>query len=128
MKWLNDLFDGFFERHSERVRVQHEHELELLRLEQEHELELRVCHSCEALKTQIEAQNLLIRELTKKEPVVEIERHAPQPIYSRHKPWRVRRQELEKADKELAEKLKKEKLAAAEITVDNLEKELADAN
>lgn len=95
-----------------------------LQLEREHELELRVCQSCETLKTQLEFQNQLIRELTSREITEEtIPAHNNhQPISPRHKPWAVRRAELEKADRELSRKLREEKLN--EVTVDSLDEEL----
>jgi hypothetical protein len=90
----------------------------------EHELELRVCQSCETLKTQLEAQNQIIRDLISQnnprtEP--EVERDF-KPILPKHKPWSVRRAELERADRVKAEELRTSK--RKEITADNLEEEL----
>lgn len=92
-------------------------------LQREHDLELRVCQSCETLKTQIEFQNQLIAALTRP-PETETTTVANnfQPIMPKHKPWSVRRAELEQQDRLLAQRLKSEKLQ--EITVDNLEAEL----
>jgi thioredoxin-related protein len=77
-----------------------------------------VCHSCETLKTQIEFQNQLIRELTKPQVAVEeIENKDYKPISAKHKPWSVVRAELEKKDRELSSRLVHEK----EVTVENLD-------
>lgn len=89
----------------------------------EHELELRVCQSCETLKMQLEAQNQIIRELIAK-PVVE-EQSEPEnfkPIMPRHKPWSVRRAELELADRLKAAELRATR--TEEVTIENLEQEL----
>lgn len=99
------------------------HKIDVLNIKNEHQLELKICQSCEILKTQLEAQNLLIRELTRPvETIVEEKRPTPQPI-NNHVPWRVRRAELEAADKKRAAELVKER----EITADNLEQELQNA-
>lgn len=93
----------------------------------EHELELRVCQSCETLKTQLEFQNQLIRELTR--PPVNIIEDIPitshKPIFPGHKPWALTKFELEKKDRELAAALRAKK--AEEITADNLEAQLPNA-
>lgn len=106
------------------IRESRAHELEVIKLNHEHELELqeyeqqsRVCQSCEALKIQLEVQNQLIRELTKK-PVASISDEtsaAHQAILPKHKPWSVRRNELERADRQRAEELK------AQVTSENLD-------
>ena len=91
--------------------------------QREHDLELRVCQSCETLKTQLEFQNQIIRELTRKpEPEVTTDANNFRPIMPKHKPWRVKQMELEKQDRELAARLKADK--EKEITLDNLDSEL----
>lgn len=111
MNWLFKLIDDW-----------RQYRITILNLKNEHRLEMRVCHSCETLKAQLEAQNQLIRELTKPlEQVSEIKQSVPQPIHN-HKPWRVRRAQLESADRKRAEELIKNK--EAEITADSLESEL----
>lgn len=97
-------------------------------LQREHELEMRVCHSCETLKSQLEFQNQLIREMMRPKEelnrVVEEVNH--QPIPPRHIPWTVTRNRLQREDRELAERLKAEKAAGvAEITQDDLDAEIA---
>lgn len=93
-------------------------------LEREHDLERRVCQSCETLKSQLEFQNQLIRELTRiEEPTPQETVSRPhQPIRRTFTPWRVKRAELEQADRKQNEAL----LAAKhrEITADNLDEEL----
>lgn len=101
------------------------HKIDVLNIKNEHQLELKVCQSCEILKAQLEAQNLLIRELTRPvETVAEEKRATPQPI-NNHVPWRVRRGQLEAAERKRAEKLLAER--EREITADNLEQELQNA-
>lgn len=91
--------------------------------EREHALELRVCQSCEALKTQLEFQNLLIKELTRRpEPESNASTENLKPIVPKHIPWAVRRAQLEKEDRELASRLRMEK--QREVTADNLDEEL----
>lgn len=99
------------------------HQLELLRLKNEHELEMKVCHSCETLKTQLEAQNILIRELTKKPEPIEIPIETHQPIRPKHKPWSVVQQQLEREDRKMAAKLKEE-ITKQPLTADDIEREL----
>lgn len=110
------------EYNEEVLRREREHELRILELDNEFELESKVCHSCETLKTQIEFQNLLIQELTRKDiPEIKTETQDLKPISTtRHIPWTVRRAQLEKQDRELAQKLRSEK----EITIENLDSEL----
>ena len=91
----------------------------------EHELELRVCQSCETLRTQLEFQNQLIRELTSRPESEVTEPSSHKPILPKHKPWAVKRAELEQQDRELAKRLREQK--QEEITIDNLEAELANA-
>lgn len=93
-----------------------------MQLKHEQTLELRVCQSCETLKTQLEFQNILIRELTQRvepeiTPTTEFK-----PITPKHIPWAVKRAQLEKEDRELAARLRSEK--QKEVTVDNLDEEL----
>lgn len=106
-------------------RLLHEwrqHKINMLNIKNEHELEMSHCASCEILKAQLEAQNQIIRELTKPlEEVGEIRKSAPQPI-TNHIPWRVRRAQIESADKKRAAELKEQR--EREITADNLEAEL----
>jgi hypothetical protein len=84
---------------------------------------MRVCQSCETLKQQLEFQNQLIRELSNPIPIpVEVNTEKFEPIKPKFIPWSVRRAQLQKEDRTLAEKLKKEK--EAEITADDLDKEL----
>lgn len=97
----------------------HEQEMELLELKNAHEKDMSICQSCEVLKTQLEVQNELIRNLTKRE----IQESEPvtagnhKPIMPKFKPWAVRRAELEQADREKARILREE---AEEITLENL--------
>lgn len=112
MKWLERLLYEW-----------RQHRINILNIKNEHQLEMKVCHSCEVLKAQLEAQNLLIRDLTRPlETITEVKRETPQPI-NNHIPWRVRRAQIEAADRKRAEELIKER----EITADNLEQELQDA-
>lgn len=107
------------------IEKKREHELEIIRLNNEHQLEIRVCQACETLKTQLEAQNLLIRELTRNktesEPVKDYSQNKP--IMPRHKPWSIVQQELQRADRELAAKLREE-ASKVPITENDIEKEL----
>lgn len=94
-----------------------------IELRHEQELELRVCQSCETLKTQLEFQNQLIRELTRRPEEIIQGSEDLKPIAPKFIPWAVRRAALEKEDRELASRLRMEK--QAEITKDNLDAELA---
>jgi hypothetical protein len=117
---LTHALHHLFNPHCSHCESLRERDIELKR---EHELELRVCQSCETLKTQLEFQNQLIRELTAK-PINEVQ-STPEdfkPILPKHKPWSVRRNELERADRELAKKLRGDK--ERQITADNLDEEL----
>lgn len=91
-------------------------------LSHEQALELRVCHSCETLKSQLEFQNLLIRELTHKSETEIVNTGEFKPIAPKHIPWAVRRAQLEREDRELAARLRMEK--NKEITENDLDAEL----
>lgn len=94
-----------------------------LQLEREHELNKRVCQSCETMKTQLEFQNVLIRELTRRpEPESITSTDNLRPITPKHIPWAVKRAQLEKQDRDLAARLRAEK--QKEVTADNLDEEL----
>ncbi len=111
MNWLERFLNGW-----------HQRRIDILNIKNEHALELKVCQSCEPLKAQLEAQNLLIRELTKQpETPAELKKETPQPI-TNHIPWRVRREQLQAADRRRAEELIKNK--EAEITAESLDAEL----
>ena len=69
------------------------------------------CYSCETLKIQLEQANSLIKSLT--ESIIQRDKPAPveynpqpladpKPMMNRHKPWVIRRQELEAEDREKA--------------------------
>jgi hypothetical protein len=93
-----------------------------MELRHEQKLELRVCQSCETLKSQLEFQNLLIRELTHRSETEVVNSDNFKPIAPKHIPWAVRRAQLEREDRELAARLRAEK--TREVTADNLDAEL----
>lgn len=96
--------------------------------QREHELELRVCQSCETLKTQLEFANSIIRELTRPQVVTEETPDTSnlKPIVSaKHKPWAVVRASLERADKIKAQELKQQR--QVEINLDNLDEVVAES-
>ena len=90
----------------------------------EQESSRRVCPSCETLKTQLEFQNQLIRELTRPPENSELAQDVSEykPIQPKHKPWSVKQAELEFADRKLAAELRQKKIE--EITADNLDAEI----
>lgn len=106
------------------IEKSRQHQLEVIRLNNEHQLEMRVCHACETLKTQLEAQNLLIRELTRKSESEPVRNLTPdKPILPRHRPWSVVQQQLQKEDRALASRLREE-ASKVPITENDIEKEL----
>lgn len=124
LKKLAHALHHLFNPHCELCDSLRQSELERQR---EHDLELRVCQSCEALKTQLEFQNQVIKDLIRQpEPQTTEDVSNFKPIMPKHKPWRVRQAELEREDRELARRLKEDKLK--EITVDTLDAELEELN
>lgn len=73
------------------------------------------CRTCEALRESLHHERALNRELLNKllnkdAPVVPTESARPEPIEPKYTPWNVRRAQLEKQSRVLAEKLETEKL------------------
>jgi len=71
------------------------------------------CPTCEALKVELAAERrekeMLLRKVLSPNQEPEIESTpAPQPFIPKHRPWKVIQQELEKKDKEEAERIMKE--------------------
>jgi hypothetical protein len=92
--------------------------------------EEKVCPTCEVLSRQLEVSNQLNRDLLNKltDKPVEVERkfsENPSPIMSRHIPFSVRRQTLERESR-IESQLKKEapKPVEASKTNEELEKEI----
>jgi hypothetical protein len=88
-----------------------------------------ICESCETLKRQLEIRNheyeLLLNRVLEK-PAQVVEDKTPMELSRpRHIPWRVRQQELEAADRQRAELLKKAPQPIVEPpTTEDLEKEV----
>jgi hypothetical protein len=90
--------------------------------------ETNVCESCETLKRQLEIRNheyelLLTRILEKPEPVA-VDNTPVQLSRPTHVPWRVRQQELEKADRQRAQLLKDAPKPIDVPSTEELEKEV----
>lgn len=107
------------------LRIQIESWIEYRRVERKRRT---TCESCEVLKQQLitvnEQNRILLNKLTEKPEIIQTV--APEITRPHAIPWSVKRQELQKADRELAEKLKREKLAEITPTTE-LEKEVLTA-
>lgn len=71
------------------------------------------CRTCEILKESLHYERALNRELLDKllkKDVTEIKSESHEPIFPKLMPWSVRRAQLEKESRVLAEKLETEKL------------------
>lgn len=126
--WLKTLLKDSRAHEVEMLRLQNEHELEMAAARGEYEYQSNICQSCETLKSQLSEANRLIRDLTVRVEVREDDapRSMPKPIQSGHKPWAVRRAELEAADRKRAQELIAEKQKP--VTIDNLDELLVEAN
>jgi hypothetical protein len=89
--------------------------------------EQKVCSSCETLRQQLEISNyekkqLLNRILEKPEPIAEKE--PPEITRPRSIPWNLRKQIMEREDREKARAMKEAAKPDSAITVEELEKEM----
>lgn len=71
------------------------------------------CASCEVLKVELaaerrEKQMLLNRILNPNDQTQPANENRPEPVLSKHIPWRVKQQELEAQDRAVASRIKKE--------------------
>lgn len=85
------------------------------------------CETCEFLKLELykaqELNNKLLEKLLKEpEKPVEIEHEMPQPVGTKYVPWHVKRQQLEKEDREKFKALQDAKTEYKEV--EQLEKEV----
>lgn len=86
---------------------------ELYEIRRDHRELSRVCQSCEVLKVELskerrEKEMLLQHVLHPKTEEVDKVELDPQPIKSRHVPWRVKQQELEAEDRQQASRIMEE--------------------
>lgn len=107
---------------------------EFYEVRRNHKERLAVCLSCEVLKVELSNarrmnETLLSRILNPQPQVENTAGLSPQPVILRHKPWKVKQQELEKADRQEHERILtefKNKIAAP--LTEKLEKELGIEN
>ncbi len=95
--------------------------------------DIKICHSCETLKLEIERlrdenERLLDRLLAKPEPIIETGPPKDMKV-PKHIPWNVRRQMLEQEDREKARLMSQAPQPLKDIkSVEELEKELGVEN
>lgn len=105
-----------------------------LRLKEEALERLSLCNSCEVLKVELskerrEKEMLLQHLLSSREPTIERDENPKEPVpLLRHKPWRVKQQELEAADRAQAARIMtefKDKVKqATKLDTDKLEESI----
>lgn len=119
--WLHHLFNP----HCEQCALE-----ETVRID--FEVNSRVCQSCETLRTELENSRrhndkLLNALLKQPEPTIEksytIGEELSAALQNKHKSWAVRRQELENADRKVAE-IRREYNFKPPVTADTLDAEL----
>lgn len=111
-------------------------DLRLSRIESELRIreEANICQSCEVLKVELskerrEKEMLLQHLLSSREPTIERDENPKEPVpLLRHKPWRVKQQELEAADRAQAARIMtefKDKVKqATKLDTDKLEESI----
>ncbi len=87
----------------------------------------KICPTCEVYKTQLDIANqeklTLLNKLTASPEPIVVESQPPQMTRPRYTPWRVKQQQLEDADRKVAERLR-QNAPKPSPEVEKIEKEL----
>ena len=87
--------------------------------------EVPPCNTCEVLKMELalahNQNEKLLNSIIRPEPTPIVETETPRAIMPKHVPWHIKRAELEKADRQQAERLREN---FTKTEVEDLEKEV----